>query len=119
MKKILLALLSVVLTAGGPAAAEKDEEVIKVGIIGLDTSHVIAFTSILNDTKRKDHVPGAKVIAAYKGGSPDVTASATRVDKFTAEKDFGHEVDVSFLGMPLGSSEFDTQEFRIGFIWRY
>lgn len=58
---------------------------IRLGMIGLDTSHVTAFTQMLNDPSRPDHVPGARVVAAFKGGSPDVEASATRVDKFTAE----------------------------------
>jgi predicted dehydrogenase len=56
-----------------------------VGIIGTDTSHVPAFTKLLNDEKAKDWVPGCKVVAAFKGGSPDVSASATRVDKFAAD----------------------------------
>ncbi len=56
-----------------------------MGIIGLDTSHVTAFTRLLNDTASPDHVPGARVVAGYPGGSPDVPASATRVEKFTAE----------------------------------
>jgi predicted dehydrogenase len=58
---------------------------IRVGIIGLDTSHVIEFTRILNDTSHAEHVPGARVVAGFKGGSPDVEASATRVEKFTAQ----------------------------------
>jgi len=58
---------------------------IRIGLIGLDTSHVIAFTKVINDSSDPDHVPGGKVVAAFKGGSPDVSASATRVDKFTAE----------------------------------
>jgi len=58
---------------------------IKVGIIGLDTSHVIAFTENLNDPSNKEHVAGLRVVAAYKGGSPDVESSWSRVDKFTAE----------------------------------
>ena len=60
-------------------------EPIKVGIIGLDTSHVIVFTKALNDPADKDHIAGLRVVAAYKGGSPDVKASASRVDGFTAE----------------------------------
>jgi len=60
-------------------------EPIKVGIIGLDTSHVIAFTKSLNDPSDKDHVAGFRVVAAYKGGSPDVESSWSRVDKYTAE----------------------------------
>src|SRR5688500_10103560 len=58
---------------------------IRIGLIGLDTSHAGAFTQLLNDPARADHVPGARVVAAFKGGSPDVEASATRVDKFTTE----------------------------------
>ncbi len=58
---------------------------IKVGIIGTDTSHVTAFTKLLNDNNDPNHVPGARVVAAFKGGSPDVEASSTRVDRFAAE----------------------------------
>ena len=61
------------------------QEPLKVGIIGTDTSHVIAFTKLLNDDKGKDHVPGCKVVAAFKGGSPDIESSAGRVEKFAAE----------------------------------
>ncbi len=57
----------------------------KVGIIGTDTSHVIAFTKIINDPGSPDHVPGAKVVAAFKGGSPDVESSHTRVEKYADE----------------------------------
>ncbi|HEX5080420.1 MAG TPA: Gfo/Idh/MocA family oxidoreductase [Blastocatellia bacterium] len=58
---------------------------IKVGMIGLDTSHVTAFTKLLNDKSDPNHVPGARVVAAFKGGSPDVESSRTRIDRFTAE----------------------------------
>ena len=58
---------------------------IRLGIIGTDTSHVIAFTKILNDPTSPDYVPGARVVAAFKGGSPDVESSYTRVDKFAEE----------------------------------
>jgi hypothetical protein len=58
---------------------------IRLGIIGTDTSHVIAFTKILNDPTSPDYVPGARVVAAFKGGSADVESSFTRVDKFAEE----------------------------------
>ena len=58
---------------------------IRLGIIGTDTSHVIAFTKILNDPMSPDYVPGARIVAAYKGGSPDVESSYTRVNKFADE----------------------------------
>lgn len=69
-------------------------EDIRVGIIGLDTSHVIAFTKLLNDPTSKDHVPGAKVVAAFKGGSDDIESSYSRVDRFTKElqDDFGVKI---------------------------
>lgn len=67
---------------------------IRVGMIGLDTSHVVAFTRLLNDATRDDHVPGARVTHAFKGGSPDVESSYTRVDGFTKtlSEDFGVEI---------------------------
>ena len=67
---------------------------IKVGIIGLDTSHVIEFTKILNDPSNPGHVAGARVVAGYPGGSPDVEASRTRIDKFTAELKTKYGVEI-------------------------
>ena len=58
---------------------------LRLGIVGTDTSHVIAFTKLLNDPSTPDHVSGARVVAAYKGGSSDLKDSYTRVDKYAAE----------------------------------
>src|SRR6478672_1715230 len=58
---------------------------IRIGIIGTDTSHVPAFTKMLNDPSDPSHLAGARIVAAYKGGSPDVESSRTRVDKFAEE----------------------------------
>jgi len=58
---------------------------LRLGIIGTDTSHVTAFTQILNDELSPEHVPGGQVVAAYKGGSPDIEESASRVDKYADE----------------------------------
>lgn len=62
---------------------ELPEIIFKVGMIGLDTSHVTAFTSRFNDKNHAEHVLGARVTAAFKGGSPDIPSSADRVDIFT------------------------------------
>jgi len=61
------------------------QEPIKVGIIGTDTSHVPAFTKLLNDSKEPGYIPGARVVAAFKGGSHDVESSHTRVERFATE----------------------------------
>ncbi len=58
---------------------------LRLGIVGTDTSHVIAFTTILNDPTSPDHLPGARVVAAYKGGSKDLPSSFNRVDKYADE----------------------------------
>ena len=69
-------------------------EDLRIGIIGLDTSHVIAFTKLLNDSKARDHVPGGKVVAAFKGGSKDIESSWGRIDEYTRQlqNDFGVKI---------------------------
>jgi predicted dehydrogenase len=59
------------------------QEPLKIGLIGLDTSHAPAFAGLLNDEKNKDHVPGGRVVAAFPGGSPDMDISRNRVEGFT------------------------------------
>lgn len=58
---------------------------LRIGMIGLDTSHVTAFTKLINDSTDPKHVPGGKVVAAFKGGSPDLESSWSRVDGYTRE----------------------------------
>lgn len=58
---------------------------VRIGLIGLDTSHVTAFTKLLNDASADWHVKGGKVTVAYPGGSPDFELSHTRVKGFTDE----------------------------------
>jgi hypothetical protein len=83
---VLIGLAVTLILSSAPAVdAQQAAGTIRVGMIGLDTSHTVAFTQLLNDPSRPDHIPGARVVAAYKGGSPDVEASATRIDRFTAE----------------------------------
>jgi predicted dehydrogenase len=71
--------------AGSVSTVAQQPAELKVGIIGCDTSHVPTFTRLLNDRSDPNHVPGTRVVAAFKGGSPDVESSYTRVDRFTAE----------------------------------
>ena len=57
----------------------------RLGIIGTDTSHVPVFTKVFNDPTAPGFVPGFHVVAAYKGGSPDIPESATRVEGFAKQ----------------------------------
>jgi hypothetical protein len=56
---------------------------LKLGLVGTDTSHVVAFAAALNDPSSPTHVPGARIVAAYKGGSPDLPSSRDRIEGFT------------------------------------
>jgi len=58
---------------------------LRVGIIGLDTSHAVAFTKLMNAEEAQGALARVRVTAAYPGGSPDVAASRDRVERFTAE----------------------------------
>ena len=67
---------------------------IRLGLIGTDTSHVTAFSKVLNDPAAPDHVPGARVVAAYKGGSPDLESSRSRVEGFAKELAEKYKVEI-------------------------
>ena len=66
---------------------------IRAGIIGLDTSHAVAFTKTLNANPQKPEVIGVRVVAAYPQGSKDIESSTSRVPKLTE--------DVKALGVEI------------------
>src|SRR5262249_54189482 len=84
--KLTLALLA----AAAAYAAD-----IRVGIIGTDTSHVPAFTKMMNgDPAAPDHIAGVRVVAAFKGGTKEIRESYNGVDRFADEisKQYGVEI---------------------------
>lgn len=58
---------------------------LKIGIIGCDTSHATAFAKLFNDTNDVNYVAGGKVVAFFKGGSPDLPDSSSRVDGYARD----------------------------------
>ena len=64
--------------------AQTSDEVIRIGMIGLDTSHSIAFTKLINSSE-EEALAGMRVVAAYPHGSRDIESSALRIPKYTAE----------------------------------
>ena len=75
---VSLALLSCALSA--PAAQAADG--LRVGMIGLDTSHVPAFAKVINDPDATGDLAKMRVVAGYPGGT-DLPASRDRVERFT------------------------------------
>jgi len=76
--KLRLLITAVLASAAAVSGAD-----LRIGIIGCDTSHVVAFTETINNQAAKGHVPGGKVVAAFKGGSPDIPSSASRVEGYS------------------------------------
>jgi hypothetical protein len=58
---------------------------LRIGIIGLDTSHSIFFTKALNDSNAGETFGGYKVVAAYPQGSLDIKSSVERIEGYTEE----------------------------------
>jgi predicted dehydrogenase len=61
------------------------EGVIRAGIIGCDTSHVIAFTNLINDPKATGALADVEVTAAFPGGSPDIPDSKNRLPGYVKQ----------------------------------
>lgn len=73
--------------------AEVSAQNIRAGIIGLDTSHVLAFSKTLNENPQKPEVMGCRMVAAYPKGSPDIESSVARVPEYTEKvKALGVEI---------------------------
>ncbi len=58
---------------------------LKLGMIGLDTSHCGAFADLLNNENNPHHIEGAEIVAAFPGGSDAFAMSKDRVATITAE----------------------------------
>src|SRR5437763_1514421 len=76
---------------------------LKIGLIGLDTSHSTAFTKCLNDPKNPEHVAGGKVVAAFPGGSKDFELSWSRVAGY--EKQLREDFSVKIMNSPEAVAE--------------
>jgi predicted dehydrogenase len=76
------------------------DEGTRVGIIGLDTSHSIAFTKALNNPAAGPEFGGFKVVAAYPFGSKEIKSSFDRIAPYTLEmKNLGVEITDSIADL--------------------
>jgi predicted dehydrogenase len=89
-KIIACSLVAVVACFAGVARAAdgplSDESVpLRVGVIGLDTSHSIAFTKAMNATPGNPAMRNCRVVVAYPYGSKDLKESNVRIPGYTEE----------------------------------
>ncbi len=86
-----LTLLTLLAAASG---AGDEAKPLRAGIIGLDTSHVVAFTNLLNNPRAAGELAGIKIVAAFPGGSPDIPTSRDRLANFTKALREKHGVEI-------------------------
>ncbi|GIW99509.1 MAG: oxidoreductase [Pirellulaceae bacterium] len=60
-------------------------EGLRVGMIGLDTSHAPAFTKLINADDAQGTLAKIRVVAAFPGGSRDLPSSRDRVEGYTQQ----------------------------------
>lgn len=84
MKQVLPLAAALFFSLAGSALSQDTLKPLRAGIIGLDTSHVPAFTKLFNNPKADGDLAGIKVVAGYPGGT-DMPASKDRVAKFTEQ----------------------------------
>ena len=90
--------LVLVLVASVFAALHAEMEK-RVGVIGLDTSHSIAFTKLMNVEKDPD-CSGFKVVAAYQWGSKDIVSCTNRYAKYVPQmREMGVEIVPSIAAL--------------------
>ena len=58
---------------------------LKIGLVGLDTSHCLAFTRILQDSNYEYYLGGGSVTGVFSGGSLLFSLSRDRVQGFTEQ----------------------------------
>lgn len=59
------------------------QQVIKLGIVGLDTSHSTAFIKLINGENAGPEYDGFRIVAAYPHGSRTIESSYKRIPEYT------------------------------------
>lgn len=88
--------LALVACATSSSYSQAQEQVLRIGMIGLDTSHAPAFAKLWNDANAQGLLAKQQIVAAFPGGSPDIESSISRVPQYTK--------DLSELGVKMVDS---------------
>ena len=82
MKRLLLCLVALATMFSSARA----QEVFRLGIIGLDTSHSVRFSELLNAKDSDDpFVRRFEVVAAYPYGTTTIESASSRIPKYIEE----------------------------------
>jgi predicted dehydrogenase len=80
--------------------ADTQSSIIKIGIVGLDTSHSPAFTKLFNAASPRPELAGFKVVSAYPYGSRAIKSSFDRIPEYIEQvKKEGVEIADSIEAM--------------------
>ena len=82
---LAMSALFTLAASGLVTGAESSEKVIRVGIIGTDTSHVPSFAKEIREGTKDPDLAGLRLVAAFPAGSPDFAPSRDRVAQFAKE----------------------------------
>ena len=80
--------------AGERGLADDNPPLIRIGMVGLDTSHVVVFTKLFNAEKdRLPELQNMRITAAFPAGNPAFPLSQNRIAGFTKEvRELGVEI---------------------------
>ena len=67
-----------------PTAAAQGK-ILRIGMIGLDTSHAPAFAKLWNNPEATGLLAEQQIVVAFPGGSPDIESSHKRVPQYTKD----------------------------------
>ncbi len=82
--RMITALMVLTFCSVCTAQTQDSPAMLRAGMIGLDTSHVPAFTKIFNNPQASGDLAAIQVVAGYPGGT-DLPASRDRVKNFTEQ----------------------------------
>ena len=71
----------------------QDSKMLRIGVIGLDTSHVPNFTKSFNEEPANPAMQNCRVVAAYPLGSETIESSYSRIPQYTEQmQEMGIEI---------------------------
>lgn len=93
LQQSTLAGLALGFTSTPLAYSQSMQGKIKIGIIGLDTSHAPAFAKLFNTENADPELSGFVVVAAFPQGSTEIKTSIDRIPEYTKQvQGYGVEV---------------------------